>query len=126
MMDPSTPDKAIPRRPGLPVDPLLQLWAGAVTPPTVYVIDAGGSVQVAVADPMRVALFVAPRPGTLTWDIAPFAAPPAPTLSPVVAGGPLVYHCRDYPGIVQADWHVSGTPGDGITVYSYTLADHWR
>lgn len=114
-----------PARAGLPLDPLLQLWGGEVTTPVVYTVGASGSIQVAIPDPMRVALYVVRMTGLGGYRLSPFKAIAGTVIVTDEDAAPAVIHCRDYPGIVQADWYITAGIGDTFTVYSYRLADHW-
>lgn len=113
------------RRPGLPLDPVLQLYAGSIELLPDVTWTGGGSDPVAPTDPMRVALYVVPSLGT-----SPFALGPAGgTLAGLFNGSadprPVVLHCRDYPGLVQGAWVGSGMIGNMVAVYCYRLSNHW-
>lgn len=114
-----------PQRPGLPVDPLLQLWAGDAARLPNVTIPASLTVQVCVSNPMRVLLMVAPVNTISAWTIAP-----APDITPTPFVGfwgnvPFSIHCRDYPGFVQGEWWITGGLGDTFAVWEYTLSDQW-
>ena len=122
-MQDGIPDKPAPVRPGLPIDPVLQLWRGEFRrlPDVVW---SGGLVDpVAPANPMRVCL--------MTWNVDTsnlYAIAPSPGPAFVSAAGsgsplPASAHVRDYPGATQGAWVGSGVIGTTIGVAEYTLLD---
>lgn len=115
----------MPLRPGLPVDPVLQLYAGFIAPLQTRTITVGGSVQIALPNPMRVALYVIPSLVATQFSLQPFGVVPSNTIPVTYNGLPLCLHCRDYPGLVQAPWFAVATLGDSFSVWEYVLQGYW-
>lgn len=115
-----------PRRPGLPIDPLLQLWAGELTSARTVASPGGVWVRLAPADPMRVALYIWSGTASQAAYLATTDITVSPSIGADIITLPAVYHVRDYPGLVQSALNVL-TPAPATVQWSaYTLSDQWR
>ena len=114
-----------PVRRGLPVDPVLQLYAGEFRPLPTVATPGGTWVQIAPANPNRVALYVQTLPALVF--LAPEPEPTAVDVSrtPTVPSAPIVLHCRDYPGMTQGEWWALTVAVQDVRVWEYALLPHW-
>jgi len=115
-------DKPVSVRPGIPLDPIAQLERGELRPIGIVVWSGGNSDQVAVANPLRVALYIVPQFGAGQYVIGPEGCQIQPSASWLSGPLPTVVHVRDFPGMVQGAWIGSGMVGTSVYVYEYTLS----
>ena len=115
--------KPKPNRPGLPLDPLVQLWAGEFRRLPDVVWTGGLDDPVAPENPMRVALYTWNVDTANSYGLSPFPGPSFPTASGSQVPAPNVIHVRDYPGAAQGAWVGGGVIGTTIGVAEYTLND---
>ena len=118
-------DHGMPLRLGLPLDPILQLYAGTLRRLPDVTWTGGNADTVAPANPARVCLFVADASGVGGFSLAPFPGPSPTVIAGGSAGPPTYIHCRDYPGMTQSAWVGSGQVGQTLAVWEYTLFGHW-
>lgn len=118
-------DSPAPLRPGLPLDPVLQLWAGESRRLPDVTWTGGAADPVAPANPMRVCLVTQQSAGAGQYALSPGPGPVALTASPVHGPGPVSMHCRDYPGLTQGEWVGTGMLGTTIAVWEYQLLSQW-
>ena len=114
-----------PSRVGLPLDPVLQLWAGDAKRAQNITVGASGEAQLCTVDPMRLVLMVLPLGTNIFFNISPSRGLPLGTTLNTRSGVPFVFHCRDYPGFTQGEWYVQAGNGDEFAVWEYTLSDRW-
>ncbi len=119
------PREPMPRRPGLPLDPILQLWGGQLVALPTVTWSGGPADAVAPANPSRVALFLQHSVGAGEFTIAPTPGPCSIPANLSQQPTPYVVHCRDYPGIVQQSWVGTGMIGTQVQVWEYTLQPWW-
>jgi len=113
-------------RPGLPLDPLLQLAAGALTALSSVSVPTATWTLLAPADPLRVVLYAYPSAGSGQMVLGPpgLVTPPTPATGEVAP--PLAIHVRDYPGLVQGDVWVWAQAAGIVQWQSYKLSNDWR
>lgn len=117
------PRHDIRHRPGLPLDPLLQLGMGEFRTIGVVTWTGGTRDPVAVANPLRVALYLVPLSGSGNYVVGPAGNDVFKPAGWTADALPNVIHCRDYPGMVQGEWIGSGMVGTSISVYEYVLSE---
>ena len=122
-MSDGIPDKPDPVRPGIPIDPMLQLWVGEYRRLPDVTWTGGLADGVAPANPMRVALYTWNIDSANTYGLAPSPGPSFPS----AAGGwwpsPNALHVRDFPRAAQGEWVGGGVIGTTIGVAEYTLTE---
>lgn len=121
----SAPLNEMPRRLGLPLDPVLQVWGGIVSPVSTVTLTGGGADPLIGPDPNRVALVMWKSLGAAEYAVAPAPGPVVAVPGAVGSAVPLLVHCRDYPGVTQGAWVASGMAGNVISVASYSLQPWW-
>ncbi len=115
------PDPPPLLRPGLPLDPQLQLDRGELSAPVDIVVPVSGLIQALAARPLRVALYVAPVVTGGAWSLWPGQPPAGAVGATSLVSVPMYLHCRDYPGLVQGEWWVLAGFSDRIRVWEYFL-----
>lgn len=113
--------KPKPNRPGLPLDPLLQLAMGEVRRLPDVTWTGGSADPVAPENPMRVCLFTWNADTANGYGLAPAPGPSFPTASGSQVPSPNAIHVRDYPGVAQGAWVGCGVVGTTVSVAEYTL-----
>lgn len=110
-------------RPGLPLDPLLQLVRGSLSSArTVTQAGAGGELAW-TPNPLRVAVYVVPVAVAATWVVSPLPSGYVPVAVREQTFAPVAIHVRDFPGMPQTELYLCGTVGDQWAVWDYTLFD---
>lgn len=123
-MDKPSPE-VMPLRPGIPLDPILQLWGGNLQPLPPVTLTGGTADPLCLPNPNRVALYLWSINGTGEWTIAPGPGPVVIPTDITRASTPVVVHCRDFPGMTQGDWVISGMAGNEVGVAEYVLQPWW-
>lgn len=119
------PAGAILSRPGLPIDPILQLGVGEVVVLPSVTWTGGSADVVAGPNPNRVALYLWRVSGAAPWTVVPAPGPAAVGLFISTDDYVTVLHCRDYPGLTQGGWVGSGNVGEIVAVAEYVLQPWW-
>lgn len=123
-MDKPSPE-VMPLRPGIPLDPILQLWGGNLQPLPAVTFTGGNADPICLANPNRVALIVAPQVAWFEFGIVPAPGPAYVTFISQNSNIPLVIHCRDFPGATQSAWVGRGAAADVLSVWEYVLQPWW-
>ena len=124
-MSPSPPQVVLPVRRGIPVDPVTQLAAGELRRLPDVTTTIAGWVLCAPANPERICLYVASWPAAGNWWVAPAPVTTSALVGSVPTQFPIAIHCRDYPGMTQSEWYVSGTAVLTVSVWEYVLQPWW-
>lgn len=125
-MEPAFNNDVVPVRPGLPVDPVLQLWAGSFSLSARVTLAAGTPQVAAKSNPMRAALYFVNESGGNGFTVGPAGSSPWSGVTLTPSGIPLVMHVRDFPGLVQGEIIIDGYTGMVVSVWQYVLAPQWK
>lgn len=110
-------------RPGLPLDPLLQLIKGSSRYLGSFAMDSATAFQIAPPSPLRVAI-VCMNTGPNQFVVFGPEGPDYTLMSSSIAPfQPVSFHVRDYPGLVQGAWYAYGMLGGIVGAWEYVLND---
>lgn len=110
-------------RPGLPLDPLLQLVNGQSRYLGSFAMDGATAFQIAPPSPLRVAI-VCMNTGPNQYAVFGPEGPDYTLMSSSIAPfQPVSFHVRDYPGLVQGAWYAYGMLGGIVGAWEYVLND---